>query len=691
MAGKKKTRICPDISDMQWYDHFKSLFNVPQVNAINFTPENLESDCDDINSPIGEREVYEAVHKLKNGKASGIDEISAEMLKLSGNQSVKFMTTLFNSLFEKGQYPEEWTKAIIVPIFKKGNKTSPDNYRGISLSSLMSKCYTTILNRRLVKWIENNRKLTESQAGFRKGYSTFDHIFTLNAIVEKCFSKKGGKLYACFVDLRKAFDSVQHDSLFEIMLKIGIHGKFMKAVMAIYNEVQACVRIDDRFIDFFDCPVGVRQGCILSPELFSIFINEIATTVDEKGIHGIQLLPGLVEIFILLFADDIVLLSDTARGLQNQIDILNTACKKLSLNVNKDKTKIMVFRKGGFLGKNDNWTMDGDILEVVNEYNYLGFVFTTKMSIQKCVDALAVKGKRACIECVKNISKLHDISRSCYFKIFDSQVQPVLLYASEVWGLKRLDNIEKVHSFACKRFLKVPLKLPNKFVLGEMGRHPLYVNTYVRCIKYWLRLLKMDISRLPKTAYRMLLTLDDKGKPCWASQVKNTLFRLGFGYAWINQGVGREIAFLSLFKQRLKDNYQQEWDESIMNKDMYSQYRLFKTSWETEPYFEFLDLRCFRDGLIKLRLGVLPIKGSSFRTMFSTDPNMNFLCKSCKVIENENHFVHVCPLYEEIRTKYLSGIEQQYTDILRDGQVRDVRKLTMYVFYALRKKILVDE
>jgi hypothetical protein len=175
---------------------------------------------------------------------------------------------------------------------------------------------------------------------------------------------------------------------------------------------------DNRLTQFFDCPVGLRQGCILSPELFSIFINEIASAVDGKGMHGIQLLPGLIELFILLFADDIVLLSDTARGLQNQINILNDACKNLSLNINKEKTKVMVFRKGGFLAKHEKWLLDGNELEVVNEYTYLGFVFTTKMSLQKGVDALAVKGRRACVDCVRHIGKLTEMSKSCFFQNF---------------------------------------------------------------------------------------------------------------------------------------------------------------------------------------------------------------------------------------------------------------------------------
>ena len=198
----------------------------------------------------------------------------------------------------------------------------------------------------------------------------------------------------------------------------------------------------------------------------------------------------------------------------------------------------MVFRKGGFLSKNENWRLNGKLLDVVSEYNYLGFVFTTRMSLKRGVDALAVKGRRACMGCIKCVCRLSDVSKNCFFRIFDTQVQPVLLYASEMWGLHRLDNVEKVHTLACKRFLNVHLRVPNKFVYGELGRHPLYVNSAVRCIRYWLKLQTLDMSRIPKQAYVMLQNLDDKGKVCWVTHVKNTLFSLGFGFVWLQQSVG---------------------------------------------------------------------------------------------------------------------------------------------------------
>ena len=96
----------------------------------------------------------------------------------------------------------------------------------------------------------------------------------------------------------------------------------------------------------------------------------------------------------------------------------------------------------------------------------------------------------------------------------------------------------------------------------------------------------------------MLFNMDERGKNCWATSVRNILFSLGFGYVWLQQGVGCDRAFISVFKQRLTDIYQQEWSASILQKDMYAKYRDFKNVFESERYFEFVDIKCFRDYLV---------------------------------------------------------------------------------------------
>ena len=168
--------------------------------------------------------------------------------------------------------------------------------------------------------------------------------------------------------------------------------KFFASIKSMYDSLLSCVRTNGEHSDFFDCPVGVRQGCVLSPTIFSLFINQLANYITETGRHGIQLLSGLVELFILLFADDVALLATTPYGLQNQLNSLKACCDRLHMEVNRDKTKVMVFRKGGYLSKHEKWYYDGIEMEVVNKYHYLGFAFMTTLSVKQGTEHLVAKG-----------------------------------------------------------------------------------------------------------------------------------------------------------------------------------------------------------------------------------------------------------------------------------------------------------
>ena len=186
-------------------------------------------------------------------------------------------------------------------------------------------------------------------------------------------------------------------------------------------------------------------------------------------------------------------------GLQNQLNALSVAAKRLGLTVNLDKPKVMVFRKGGYLAAKERWFWDDQKLEVVNTYKYLGLFFffsSTEHSFTAAMEDIAIRVEK----------KIGCNSPVIFSKLFDAQIAPTLLYAAGIWGYKMHEQIERVHLFACKRFLHVRNKTPID-VYGELGRYPLFIPATVRFVKYWLKLLGQTDNLYSKKLYRMLLEM----------------------------------------------------------------------------------------------------------------------------------------------------------------------------------------
>jgi hypothetical protein len=585
---------------------------------VNTDSSHIEDPVDDdrndfMNRPISKEELLLAFRKLKNRKAAGPDGIISEILKNSSEKVVDFFLKLFNTLFDCGEFPQNWTESIILPLFKKGNVNNPNNYRGICLSNISCKLFSVIINNRLQEWVEENNLTGEQQAGFKKGYSTVDHMFTLLAFVQKQFSLNR-KLYVAFIDFEKAFDSINRNILWPILFKSGVKGKLFDCIKSMYDNVKLRVRCGANVTDFINCSAGVKQGDACSPVLFSIFINELALEVINNGRHGASFMLDAFELFILLLADDVILFAETIVGLQTQLNNLHQAACSFKLKVNMTKSTIIVFRKGGCLGSREKWVYDGAVMPVVNVYTYLGIIFSTRLSFVAACKDLASRAKNALLCIMQKLYILNNNSFELLIKLLDSQVQPIVQYGSEIWGLdKAAAQCESVHLLALKRYLGVELRTPNDFVYSETNRYPIYINSAVSCVRYWLKLLKMEDCRLPYKAYKMLCKLDANGKRNWVSNVRSCLYQHGFGHVWDNQGSGCDISFISAFRQRLIDCRWQNWHEHISNSDRFSLYRTFCDTHELKSYLTMNIDRHLKCLTARFRFGISVLNVHKFR------------------------------------------------------------------------------
>ena len=249
-----------------------------------------------------------------------------------------------------------------------------------------------MLNNRLSEWAENYYIYIEAQAGFHSHMSTADNIFVLHGLITHLINE-GRNLYCGFIDFTKAFDFLSRDVIWYKLIKLGVRGKMLNVVKSIYEQVKSKVKYNNSLSETFDCYLGLRLGECLSPFLFSIYINYVERDLINRDAKEVDI--GVIKLFLLLYADDITLFSDSADGLQEGFNILSEYCDRWKLKINLSKTKVVIFRKCGRLLKDLEFRYKGLEIEIVHQFSYLGVVFTSGGSFSNAQTTLAGQAQRA--------------------------------------------------------------------------------------------------------------------------------------------------------------------------------------------------------------------------------------------------------------------------------------------------------
>ena len=227
-------------------------------------------------------------------------------------------------------------------------------------------------------------------------------------------------------------------------------------------------------------------------------------------------------------------------------------------------------------------------------------------------------------------------------------------------------------------------------IFGDLGRYPMYVTTAVRCVKYWFRVINLPADRLPKQAYNMLMHLQGLGKKTWAYHVKLLLCNNGFGDVWLQQNVGDLSAFLCVFRQRLLNQFQQDWFASVSTSERFEIYSSIKPAFVTEKYFDYVQLRCFREAYTRFRFGISPIFIHKLRYKRNILPH-NLLCPVCKrEIEDEMHILFVCDAYSDFRRDVACLANQTHVDDIDNVMSADdeitVLQISRFLYRAFSKR-----
>jgi hypothetical protein len=404
---------------------------------------------DDLNRPIDSDEVLSVIGKLKQGKAAGVDTLIYEIFKYGGEGIGQATARLCEEIFRLERVPKDWARGLIFPLYKDGDNRVPENYRGITLLSAVGKIYTSVLNARVTKWCEKYGVLSEEQAGFRPGRSTSDHIFSISEVLK--FRRSRGKQTHCaFLDIRKAYDTIHRDALWKRLIDVGIRGKMWRILKNIYDVVESCVIVGQRHTDWFTVEAGVRQGCILSPILFAIFIEGLARKL--KQVRVASTLQG-VRFNLTLFADDIAILAESKSDLQKLLDAAFEYSENWRFKWNCSKSKVMCFGPG----KNklhNQYFLGLQQLEVVTSFKFLGVDLQQNLSWAATKRRFASKAKSR-IPLVKK-AMIEELSVQAGEKLWISMVRPLLEYGVEVWGGDGWEEAERIQNLAGRTLLGLP-------------------------------------------------------------------------------------------------------------------------------------------------------------------------------------------------------------------------------------------
>ena len=429
----------------RWVEHFEELLNYEDNREARITAVAFEQGVPRMGRSnealVTKNEVEEALRIMRTGKAAGLDGIPAECLKKGGVAVVEWLVRLLNICFEAGEVPADWRMAAIVPIFKgKGDQHVCGNYRGISLLSMVGKLFGRVLINRIRDGTED--ALKDEQCGFRRGRGCVDQIFVVRQGCEK-YLAKGKDSFWAFMDLEKAYDRVDRGALWRMLSLYGVGGKLLSAVKSFYVDSRACVRVGDQVSDSFQVKVGLRQGCVMSPWLFNVFMDGVVREVNIRvGERGLGLIEGNGEqewvINQVLFADDTALVADSEEGLQQLVTEFGRVCDRRKLKVNVGKSKVMRCTRnenGGGL----NINLGGERLEEVESFRYLGSQVARNGEIEEEVKFRVGEAGKA-MGGMKKIWKTRELGMEVKRGLYESVIVPTALYAAETWGMKTADK-----------------------------------------------------------------------------------------------------------------------------------------------------------------------------------------------------------------------------------------------------------
>ena len=470
----------------------------------------------------------------------------------------------------------------------------------------------------------------------------------------------GMDTFLSFIDYKKAFDSVDRHLLLYKLSKIGIVGNFYNAIKSMYSNPKSRVVLNEFETEFFDCPIGVKQGDCLSPTLFAIFINDLAEELKLTG-TGLEL-DDSTFVNVLLYADDIVLLAKNEADLQFLLLLVENWCIKWRLEVNLTKTNILHIRSRGANQSMFMFLFDKNPVPYCQSYKYLGCSIDEFVDFEFTVRQLTDSAGRALGSIITKMIKNGGFPLSVFSTLYQACVCSIADYGGEVFGYNLFDSALKIHLRAARAFLGLAKTAPIPGILSEFNHILPQTRNNLKMVRQYHRILKMSSNRLTRRVFNWDKNLNDTVQATWCSEVQNIFSANGMEDVFQSGTVFDLKSTIEKLKASMLKAQQVSLEAQCAAKPKLRTFIKFKDFYTTPCYVSKPLSFIQRKFMAKIRLGCLEIRMETGRYARPRLPEEARICQICQnpgqTPESEVHFLLECDRYGSERSAWLSSLEK---------------------------------
>ena len=651
-----------------WHKHFgqlaekseNPLFDDQYSAQVNSELLEIIDICKNDNSevqPVTEKEIKDALKCLNTGKSADIFGVTAEHLIYASEALLPILVSLMNNILFKGNIPDIMKEGVLTPVFKKkGSSTDSRNYRGITVTPTISKLLACIIKRRIQPFIEQTQN--PLQRGFTKGSSPMNCSLILEEYIRDSKDQKKD-VYIAFLDAKSAFDVVDHASLMRILFQIGVDGKLWNLIHSLHSNAQTVVRWLGQTSESFYNHQGVRQGGILSTDMYKVYLNPQLNRLSETGEGGTI---GEIDCAAPTAADDIAAVTDKPSSLQILVGTSDDFSRMEHYVLQPEKSVVMAIPGGkksrDMQIEDKKWTIYGKEMPVVTEAMHMG-LRRSSVSEEITINENVKKSRRSFYSLMP--ADLQSMDPETSLQLYQTYVMPVLNYGLEVVlpRQKSLDILERLHRKFMKHILSLPVNTADTAIYILSGTIPIEGCIHKRALSLYGNICRLDQTSIEwRLAERQLSTKTEKSNS-WFIAIKNICVK--YGLTDPIEMLYKPTAKLA-WKRSVNQHVDRYWVEKIkFESTLYPSLRFLSSSTYTcgrrHPLLQ--DVRNQQE-IPRIRLKLKVVTGTYILQMNRSSSNQNRIDPTCLMCgngdENIEHFILECEALSHIRVPILKEI-----------------------------------